>query len=248
MNKRVLLLGILLIVIGFFVSGLSVSTTLPLYSASPSTGRIVVGSESSTYVPIQINQSSLPMFFFNSSSTLGFVFANSTAFAILSKLPASSLIKAAESLEGRGVLEIANSTSSVFPYVAYPNSSIQAGIGIARPIYQENVSLLPAGNYYAILSNPGNVSVNASYRFSNFAYSSKLSSEISSVSPYIFASSLIVFLGFVLIAVSLFMKGKSKQAAESDEERAAQEIYAKLEKKRHKRRKPISNKERRIRK
>ena len=246
MNKRVLLLGILFIVIGFFVSGLSVSTTLPLHSASSSTGRIVVGSESSAYVPIQINQSSLPMFFFNSSSMLGFVFANSTAFAILSKLPASSLIKTAESLEGRGVLEIANSTSSVFPYVAYPNSSIQAGI--ARPIYQGNVSLLPAGNYYAIFSNPGNVSVNASYRFSNFAYSSKLSSEISSVSPYIFASSLIVFLGFVLIAVSLFMKGKSKQAAESDEDRAAQEIYAKLEKKRHKRSKQISNKERRIRK
>ncbi len=217
MDKRVLLVGIVLIIISLFVASEAVQ---PIFNAMQNTNAtsqvISLMPHGASYLHIPLNQSSVLVVAFTAGQNVSFYFMNRSAFTVM--LPSitanRSLTMQATGLEGNGIIEtMQNYTSGSFPYESTP----------ARPasVYvAPNTTLLGTGDYYAVFYDPSqaNTTVLVKYNIVPLSAISPASTNFAVVSILAF----IIFLaGAVLTIYGLIRKPKTDQNTVSDAKAAS---------------------------
>ncbi len=230
MDKRLMLLGIMMIISGFLITGLSYNPSSYISSSSQT---VSLAPNALVYSAVKLNATGFISIVYSSSpSPINFYLMNQSAFSAIRPyidseyLPASTV----RSLEGKGLLfEVDNSTSGIFPYNISYNS-----IGYKAPSYLSGNSLiLQGGIYYLVYQNPGAGYSNTTYKYVVPAAgllpgNGSSPSGISLTGTF---SALLVLAGVVLAVLSLIRSGKEgKSSAETDEKIAR--IYMHIEKKR----------------
>lgn len=230
MDKRLLLLGIVLIIIGIAVA-VSYSSSNLSNIATTTKEAVAIAPNSIIYSPIAINVTNLVYIVYASGKEpLDFYLVNSSAFISVQPYLKSGIIPAnlLSSLEGRGLyMEVENSTEGIFPY----NSSLN-GQGFSSPAYYNN-TLLSKGTYYMIYRNPGNVTANATYGYvlpNGALINSTTQLSSSGLGLEGGASALLLLAGIVLVIYSFISAGRPTQSAKQRDE-AIQKLYADIEKK-----------------
>lgn len=223
MNKRVFLIGLLLLLLGIVISGGAVYTTLPSASEVITQSKnLSISAGSYGYLPMPLNQTSGLYVIFNSTQPVTFIFANSSAFYNLSSVTQPQMFSKAEEQEGKGVLEIFNGTTGSFPY-----SSAEKGIAV----YFTNVTFLPAGNYFLVFINHGSLPARVELRSAQVLAASiaaKAYSNLPAVSAMAMVGSFLALIGIILMVASLFMHGKKKEQQMLPSE--VEQMYEKIEK------------------
>ena len=223
MDRRVVILGILLLILGLALAYLSVQS---LFSGIPNyisaTQSVQMRPASDLAIPISIYNSSILQIAYNSSVPVGFYLLNSSAYGMAYPKSANSLIQNITMYEGRGVIFIINSSGhGTFPYIQNLTLS-------TAPEYWDNASVLGKGTYYAVFQNYGNKSSTVSYTILNRSIASLSSSEegysYGSLYGNLFGT-LFFVAGLVLIFYGFFMSGSKKEEADDDE---AGQIYDRL--------------------
>ncbi len=227
MNRRVLLFGLLILAIGIIVSITSVSSTLPSSFVTQNTSTLEIQPNSITYMKFEVNQTFLMGY--ASKMPVYFVFANYSAFQ---KIEASKagIANASQSLEGRGVLEIAEGDAGTFPYI-YENSSQNTEIAnYTKPYYLAEGSQQP-GAYFAIFFNPNSEA--DTLEIKQVTYSSTRATEaIKKAGSYVFIGSLLFLIGLFVVIASFFMSSHQTSKPSSDElDLQAEKLYDEIEKK-----------------
>jgi hypothetical protein len=221
MRKKLLYAGALLFLIGMafaFMSFLSMNSLLATGGIPPGVN-LSLSANAVGYVPISLNQSGLLRLLYNSSNAVDFYLANQSAFAGLRGAKGAGLRGAASGLEGKGVFAVyENSTNELFPY-AYANGT--------APAYIANMSVLPAGTYYAIFGNDGSGTANIMMRYIVISGTAELSMMV-----YGGISVLLLASGLIIAIVSLFLKEKAEEVrkAEAIDEEVKRE-YERIERK-----------------
>ncbi len=244
MNKKVFAIGILLIIIGIALGG----TIAPQESGikySSMNVRLQANADSLQFYRMYLNASGSLEIAYNASGNLGFVVANATAFGILTNSTPNTLIGNAEKLENAGVLEIANASRESFPYLsanstkARNSSTSSNSIQLKTPIYTNAAAgLLSAGYYYAIFANNASSNVDIKLGYVTLPVSG-VQNEYSSLEANGIAASAFVFLGLVLILVSVMIKGGKPKQAEVAIDHEAEELYEKIEREDRNKRKRV---------
>ena len=234
MDKRLLVLGIALVIAGFLVAGSSYS---PSNYISTSAQEIAIAPNNNLYSSITLNTTGFFEVFYSSGNVpINFYILNNSAFAYIepylnsSSLPYNSVTQ----LQGKGLLYAThNSTRGVYPY----NSSYSS-LGLNTPSYSSSsYNSMPAGKYYIVYSNPTNTYANTTYEYvlPNVGLLNPNSSFYSSLSATSIASSLLFLAGIILAVLSFFRKSKSKEdpkAREAEIAKLYSQIDAKAKKKR----------------
>lgn len=227
MDKRLLLLGILLFIAGFVIAASSYNPTSFL---STSTQSIAIAPNSIIYSPVTLNSTGFLSVVYESGSTpIDFYVMNQSAFSsIETYIKAGTLTpNLTAPLEGKGLLlAVRNSTGGIFPY----NSSYNS-IGPQSLLYLSgNSTVLQGGTYYVVYQNPGSSAANATYRtvIPNSGLLLPNSKASSSLGLAGIVSALLVLVGIVLTILS-FMRSKKEgpSAVKREEEIAA--IYKDIE-------------------
>ncbi|MDE1870534.1 MAG: hypothetical protein KGH71_06205, partial [Candidatus Micrarchaeota archaeon] len=173
-----------------------------------------------TYVQLFLNQTGFIVVGYQSGARLNFYFANASGFNILKGYMNSTITLSqwATRLQGNGVLEsIPNSTVGIYPYsqFAQPNSVPSGAYSM------KNVTLLPAGNYYAIFQNLGSSTARVNV-------TTDVSTNISSKGAYIFGIGIVIFIiflaGIILIVYGIIKKPKAAAQMPGDEKKI-DELY-----------------------
>ncbi|MGI0141479.1 MAG: hypothetical protein ACREBF_02395 [Candidatus Micrarchaeales archaeon] len=218
MNKKIIIIGVIVVLAAFIIGSIAIPNAL-LGVANFANQNIVVLSHQSAFKSLYLNQTGFMVVGFQSLSAVNFYFANSSAFKTLDSYANSSLLLSqwATRLFGNGVYEILpNSTVGIFPYSQLTNST-PSGAYITK-----NVTLLPAGTYYALFYNPRNISATVNV-------TSDISTNISSQGAYILGIGLTVFIlfiaGIILIIYGIIKKPKSPQVAPAQDKKKLDQLY-----------------------
>ncbi|MEM3781518.1 MAG: hypothetical protein QXT43_00955 [Candidatus Micrarchaeaceae archaeon] len=216
MNTKVLIFGVLLLIVGVVVAGGSFSSALPSFYSNSSTQILSVGAGSEKYLAIHLNSTGGFSISYNSSAPVLFIVANSSAFYAIGSNP-SAAVQAAKSLEGKGVFELVNGSSGVFPYENF--TAENAAIHVSVPEYDSSEFVFGPGEYYALFLNMGNETASIEARYATVAsFVLPKNQTVQSVKSGSFAaSSALILIGLLLIIVSFFIKGKSKQQFSQEE-------------------------------
>jgi hypothetical protein len=222
MKKKLLYLGLMLVAVGVGIGLIAPGTVIPSLFPAPSmqSATVVPGAMSS--LPIQINESGLPIIRFSSSSGVDFYLANASAYAAISGAGGgnSSARGTAVGLEGRGVYEIyENATSGAFPFLSYLN--------VTAPVYILNSSLLQPGTYYMIFRNQGGSTASIAVKAFTVSLSTIQSGE-ASVGAYLAVAAVVFFAGVGLAIYALIAKDREKAQVAIDEDVARE--YERIEK------------------
>ncbi len=227
MDKRLLLLGILLFIAGFVIAGLSYNPSTLL---SVSTQNIAIAPGKAIYSEIDLNTTSFLIVRYDSIPTpINFYVVNQSVFSSIAPYLYSGNLSQGflRTFEGKGFLfGVENSTGSIFPYNASINST-----GAKAPFYiSGNLTNLPSGRYYLIYQNPSLSYVNATYRTA--LPNSGILSGNQKASPGLgFAgiiSALFVLVGIVLVVLSFIRFGKAGAEAK-EQEKEITAMYKKIE-------------------
>ncbi|MEM3247700.1 MAG: hypothetical protein QXV80_00055 [Candidatus Micrarchaeaceae archaeon] len=217
MNKKLLYIGIILVVVGIVIS-LMLPTTL-----SPNIGKISIAPLGYVYVPITINETGATLVVeYLASNLTNFYLANSSGFAALSNLMTTnySILPEAKRLLGNGVIAIiANSTSGIFPSSSNLNSTNQASIASMAP-----------GRYYLIYENLKNKTI-------QLAYTYKALNSVSEISIFAsgLASTILFIAGIIILILAFIIKPKAKaipdrKSAQTQMEAEIDALYKRIEK------------------
>ncbi|MDE1869502.1 MAG: hypothetical protein KGH71_00765 [Candidatus Micrarchaeota archaeon] len=219
MNKRIILIGIIVMVASFVIGAIALPNAL-MGISNFSNQSISLLPAHNTYLPYFINETGFIVLGYQSSQNLNFYFANASAFLILQNYMNSTLTLSqwATRLQGNGVLEsIPNSKIGIFPYSQFSSSN-------AAPqgsYIVENASILPAGNYYAIFQNTGNSSATVNV-------TSNVSTNISSKGGYIFGIGILIFVlfvaGIIIIVYGIVKRPKIAPEQETSQQKV-DELY-----------------------
>jgi|GEM_PF-5919805 hypothetical protein len=232
MDRRLFLLGVLLIVIGILIAfsytyqALNASTV-----ATGSRQTITIAPNRIVSSPISLNSTSMVYLVYNSNAVpITFYLLNSTAFDSLSPYLQSGNLSSnvLTSLESGDLYKKAyNNTGGVF--LLQGSSSAQ---GLSPASY--NLSLvLAGGTYYAIYRNPGNSSATTTYGYvlPNSGLITGTNQIISSgLGLYGEASAILILAGLILCVYSFVLPGRKPKNASRREE-AIQKLYLNIEKK-----------------
>lgn len=219
MNKRIIIIGIIVIILSFLIGTIALPNAL-LGIAHFSNQSVSILPAHNSYLPYFINETGFIVVGYQSSTPLNFYFANASAFLILQNYMNSTLQLSqwATRLQGNGVLEsIPNSKVGIFPYSQFSSSnSTPAGSYVIA-----NASLLPAGNYYAIFQNLANSSASVNV-------TSDVSTNISSQGGYIFGIGVLIFVlfvaGIIIIVYGVIKKPKAAPEQTGSEQKV-DELY-----------------------
>lgn len=229
MNKRIVIIGILLILISF-LAGIVLTPNTFTSIANTSLMNLSVAQGGNAYVPFVVGANGLVSVIYNSNTKLDFYFANATAFGTLGGYKNSSLTLSqwARNLYGNGVYEIVpNSANGIFPNFAATNSSLNYSYA--------NQSLFPfaAGTYYALFENLGNQSANIQM-ISSVSDSARVASGFSQVIKIgiVFFAALLA--GIILIIYGILKKPKVAPVEPATDQKKVDEMYKGLEKKKPK--------------
>ena len=223
LNKKMLVIGILLILFSVVIGGMTYSASFSSATTANREG-LSLQPSSSIYVRLAVNSSSTPLLLYYSSAPVDFYLVNSTAFSSVEPYlsNASKTADLMRSLEGTGVMEVfSNSSLGVFPYTENLSRNFPP------PSYTIN-GTIPAENatYYLIYSNKGSSYVNISYTYMyiptvNSVPYAKRAFELPSIAAGL------LFIAGLVISILSFLSGKRVSEKESDKE--ATRLYRRLE-------------------
>ncbi len=223
-----MLLGILMFIAGFLITGLSYN---PSSYISSSSHTVSLAPNALVYSAVTLNSTGFISTVYSSSpSPINFYIVNQSAFSAIKPYLESEYLPAGtmRSLEGKGLLfEVNNATSGIFPYNISYNS-----MGYKAPSYLSNNSLvLQGGTYYLVYQNPGANYSNATYKYvvPGTGLLPGKTSAISEISLAVTISALLVLVGVVLVVFSLIRPGRESKSASEKEAEIAQ-AYARIEK------------------
>ncbi len=228
MNRRLLIIGILLLLFGLVSAYESGQQFLGNISSpnNTETSEFLLMANSTWYTPLYFNSSSFMEVGYNSTNTLNFYILNSSAFTAVapSLNSTNALYSGVSSHEGSGVIGVfSNDSKGVFPY-----QDSYAGIFPAPNYSAPNSTFLQAGTYYIVFRNPQ--SSNTLVFYSLFIRPiGALSLTSNSVFGYGLVSGILLIAGFALSVYSLFIRKEPKTEAKITEEKA-QQAYAEIEK------------------
>lgn len=212
MNKKLFLLGIALLIVGFLAALSSVNTSDFLSGPVQS---IRLAPNSILYSSVNLNMTSLLSIVYTSGNApINFYLMNSTAFSEVSPYISTGSIppNVIENLTSQGMLAYyPNSSSGV-----YPTSN--------------TTELLPTGSYYLVYQNPGANYVNTTYRY--IIPNAALFNSTSSVYKNIFISGIVgasLFIGGIVIMVLSFFIRKEPAQTPAEREAEIAGIYKQLE-------------------
>ena len=229
-NKKMLVIGMLFMLLGVVVGGMTYSSTFNT-SSNVSREALALHPSSSIYVKLTTNSSTTPSLFYYSSSPLDFYFVNSTAFESIEPYLNNSgeVANIITSLEGKGVLEVFNnSASGVFPYTKnYSQLNPQMPV-FPIPAYTINGTIpTKDATYYVIYNNKGSSFINVSYVTVYLPTTSTESYYKSAFELPSIIAGLSFLVGLILFMLSFIYKNKGMSEKESDAE--ALKLYKKLE-------------------
>ncbi len=158
MRFRTVLIGIFIIIAAFVVGGVTASNAL-MNLQNFGTQSFIIAPARTVYLQLNVTNSSLVIVTYRASAGVDFYFANETGFGLMRPYLNSSanLTGEASKLYGSGILlAYINSSSGTFPYNALEPSA-------SAPAFHVNNTLtVMAGNYYAMIVNARNSTVNIS--------------------------------------------------------------------------------------
>ncbi len=175
-----------------------------IFSANP--GNATIAPHSSYYASVNLSDTGLVIFMYQSNSSVDAYLVNGSAFgSIRNYLNGSAgLLSAARGMEGEGALEIfRNATSGSFPY--------QQGENLSVPYYTiANYSPLTKGSYYAVFRNNGNAPARMLYEIGATTLSQFVWPSVG-----FFILVLVFIAGLVIIAYAFIKKPKAEQSEEA---------------------------------
>lgn len=223
MDKKLLLIGMVVIIAGLLIVGMeSPSNIMPptdYQQLSLRPGGVMV-------IPLPMNSTGLFTVVFGANNTVSFFLFNSTAFRQIrtENQSADSIFNQAVSFEGRGTMAIIyNKTSGLFPY---SNDTASNG-EVQPPFYSSNTIMFDNETYYMVFANTANT-VNYVHYSTIIQY---ITPEIlQTYTKDIYTSGLpgafAVMIGFVIVIISVF-RGNKK--AENLNEAQIGELYKKID-------------------
>ncbi|MDE1828451.1 MAG: hypothetical protein KGH65_04795 [Candidatus Micrarchaeota archaeon] len=230
MNKKIVIIGILLI-LAAFAAGIAVTPGTFGSIANTTLMNVSIGAQGSSSVPFIVGVNGLVSVIYNSDSSVDFYFANSTAFKTLGPYQNSSLLLSqwARNLYGNGVYEIIpNSANGIFPNFAPQNST-----SLNYSYASQNEFPLAAGTYYAIFENSGNKST-VIQMISSISDSSRVAAGFSQFIKVGLVFFFALLAGIILIIYGILKKPKVQPAAPAADQRKVDEIYKDVDRKKPK--------------
>ncbi|MDE1856056.1 MAG: hypothetical protein KGH49_02365 [Candidatus Micrarchaeota archaeon] len=217
MDKKIIVLGVIVFLAAFVIGSLVVPSSL--------TGLVQFTNQTIALQPNQLtattyylNQTGFIILAYNSSQNLDFVVTNASGYVALRGYlnNSAALLQRASALEGNGVYEMLLNTSvGAFPSQLFPvNAPVGSYLG-------QNVSLFPAGNYYAIFHNRANATADVKLAYD---VASNIGPQASKVLETGIALFVIIVAGIVIIIYGIFRKPKVVQATEPDK-KAIDDLY-----------------------
>ncbi len=233
MNRNLLLLGIIILVAGLFVTYQSSQQFFQNSASSNgvSSGSMHLGKGSTVYMPATFNSSMLIAVAYNSTLPINFYIANESAFSnILPHINSSTTAgNTVQSLEGKGIEVLyMDSARGAFPYQQ------QYAVSVKPPTYlAENASyFLPADTYYIVFSNL-NETANATvfYSMYNRTEASITLSNSTNLLGYGVFGSAMSLIGIALVVISLFLKRKTSEEKIYATDEGINRLYDQVERK-----------------
>lgn len=231
MNKKIILIGIIVIVLAFIIGSVALPNALSSISNFGTQSLVILPGQTS-YTTYFLNETGFIIAGYQSNAAMNFYFVNQSGFDSLKGYFNSTLTLSqwARNHQGSGVIEsITNSRVGIFPYSQFTNqTAVPTGSYISQ-----NASILPAGNYYAILQNADNVTANVNV-------TSDVSANIQKQSGSIFAIGISVFIVFVagigIVIYGIIKKPKvpADQTNKSDDSKKIDELYKGVDRKKGK--------------
>ncbi len=233
MDRRLLALGVLMLLFGMLSSYQSGQVLLSGISEANNTarGEVVLGLGGSGSAPLQLNTTSIAEVTYTSTNAIDFYIVNASAFTAIGQSlnSTNALQEGAVAQEGRGtVVMIDGNVSGVFPYQA-----AYAGV-FPQPNYTApGNGTLPSGTYYVVFSNPGSTNATVFYSlFSTPAASVGLTHGGSF--GYGLLGGLLILVGAGLVIYSFFMRREKTDEVKATEENVQRE-YDEIEERNAKR-------------
>ncbi|MDE1851382.1 MAG: hypothetical protein KGH69_01680 [Candidatus Micrarchaeota archaeon] len=229
MDRRLLLVGVVVFVFGSAISWVGTSQSIDQISgASAGYQEAALAAGSDAYVPFSSNGSTTLVSAYETvpNASIDFYIMNSSAFASVSGTVNSDgrLEQQARSLVGGGLVAmILGSSAGQYPYTSVYGSFIPV------PDYSANYSRLPEGTYYLVFENPTQTNTTV-------FYSIVMSNAFSSIQGQLTGSSsatgvvgvLVAVAGLAVCVYSLFRKSARKESAGPAQEEVDR-LYAGVE-------------------
>lgn len=227
MNKKILVVGILVIIFSILIAATGAPNPYAYLSNIPP-GGISMRPNSVSYFSVPLNASAILTGTYVSSNAIDFYVLNSTAFNKMNPAnsPINGILNQATSLEGKGVFYILlNGTRGVFP--AQQNST---NVNVQKPFYTINSTpILSNGTYFLLFVNKMNRSTNVSYYIvAQPITPSTTRSYLSGLSSFGIVSGILFISGFIIVFLSFLRGGKSDKEKLTESE--IQNLYKKIEK------------------
>lgn len=216
MNKKVLLVGIVVFVIGLVVlfagPSLLIQFTYNNQTAS-------LSPHATHFIPLSLPNSGILLLYYTSNNSTNMILMNASAYNEISssQISAGSVVQEAQQLEGKGVLEIAtNTTSTSYPYHG----------GSGTLVYQNpNVSITNAGVYYLVLQNNEGYAVSAGY---TEALSNNIAQNEVPIAAYGGVTIMLLIVGICVVAYGILKKRPGE--GEGTPKQEVNKLYATLDK------------------
>ena len=216
MDKKLLGIGIVLLIVGALLSTGSYQATQSIFPNANNTvtAKALLAPHLIAYSPLYLNTTSFVSMGYNSSNTISFYLVNGSAFTrLLPLIDANrSLIGNATALEGKGVFFIVyNQSRGIYPYqTVYGNL-------FPVPTYQNtNSSVLLSGTYYLIFEN--DAGANTIVAYSSLAKpASSVSIIASSSAGFGLVGAFLVLAGLVLMVYSFISRRNVQEQLKQEE-------------------------------
>lgn len=212
MDKRLLLAGFALFILGSAISWIGTSQSIGQLQGS-STGYQQLGLRSGTdaYVRFSANGSASLIGAYQTlpNASIDYYIMNSSAFAAVSGTVASDgrLEAGARGLEGEGLVTmVIGSQMGQYPY------SPAYGALMPAPEYSANYSVLPKGTYYIVFENPTNTDTTVFYSMAMSGAFASMQGQLAGAGTSTgVLGVLVAIVGLAIGVYSLFRKGKAKE-------------------------------------
>ncbi len=253
LDRRIVIIGIILVILSFFIASAVIQPELLSQQNYNNTyvEKIIVAPNSIVSASIDLSNASVLVISYTSTVPINFYFVNESA-TYAFKNVSSNITKEynmLSSIEGNGLYLAINDS---FMGTTYPYNANLSSYGYKKPFYvfgnsiaQQDRIEYSNGTYYAEFYNHNDSYANITYRYYTYSLyniTNTAGSYENAFVPGSLVTSIIFIVGIILTIYGLLSKKDSKQTEEKVN-KEAYEIYAKLEAKNKKTRKPsIKNK------
>ncbi len=215
MDKRLLILGVVLIIVGLLFGGSQMPT---IQNLSHEASTIAVSSNGFASGQVYANTTSMIWFYYESGSPVDFYMLNVTGYEPFNQVNSSvnTIISAFNSLAfNRGLLYVKQNSDFM---------------NLTSLTYSQNNVSYPAGNYFFVFRNTNNAITNVTYEYITAPAIDFIGQESAYGNAFTdssVVSAVLFFGGIIVIIISIFVGGRKKQSNIDDE---AKKLYASIEK------------------